>query len=167
MGGSVNFPDGWEGSSTTAAVAELVAGIVLPSIEPLASDMAAVSLLPRLPSLDRGPDGIGAAPSQLAVVQGFMDECVGIVAAFNALVNRTAASLAAVLERFATAAAIERRLLGLDAWQNDVSTAGSNAEIATILGISEAGANALVDHSAVMVRELPATQARLGSGELG
>ncbi|MEO8220997.1 MAG: hypothetical protein ABI563_09455 [Specibacter sp.] len=127
---------------------------MLPPIEPLATDMAAAALFPRLPSLERGPDGTGTAPSQLAVVQAFMDECVGIVAAFNALANRTAASLAAVLERFASAAAIERRLLGLDAWQNDVSTAGSNAEIATILGISEAAANGLVDHSTVMVREL-------------
>ncbi len=128
----MNFPDDWEGSSTTAAVAELVAGIVLPPIEPLATDMAAVASLPRLPSLERGPDGIGTAPSQLAVVQAFMDECVGIVAAFNALANRTAASLAAVFEGFATAAAIERSLLG----------------------ISEAAANGLVDYSTVMVREL-------------
>lgn len=161
----MNFPDGWEGSSTTAAVAELVAAIVLPSIESLSADMESISSLPRLPSLHHGPGR--TPPSQLSVVQALMDECVGMVAAFNALANRTAASLAAVLERYSTAAATERRLLGLDNWQNDMSTAGSNAEIATVLGISEAAANGLVDHCTVMVRELTATHERLGNGDLG
>ncbi|MHA7270952.1 HNH endonuclease signature motif containing protein [Arthrobacter sp. HLT1-20] len=165
MGGSVNFPDGWEDSSTTVAVAELVAAIVLPSIEPLVTDMEAVSALPCLPSLARGPGQV--PPSQLGVVQALMDECVGMVAAFNGLANRTAAALAAVLERYATAAATERRLLGLDKWQNDMSMSGSNAEIGTVLGISEAAANGLVEHCTVMVRELPATHERVGSGELG
>ncbi|MHA7306555.1 HNH endonuclease signature motif containing protein [Arthrobacter sp. TMN-49] len=165
MGGSVNFPEGRDGSSTTAAVAELVTGIVLPSIEPLDADIAALASLPRLPTLAPGP--VPIEPSQLSVVQALMDECVGIVAAFNALQNRATASLAEVLERFASAAALERRLLGLDRWQNEVSTSGTTAEIATILGISEAAANGLVEHSTAVVRELPATLERLSSGELG
>lgn len=78
-----------------------------------------------------------------------------------------AASVAAVLERLASAPAMERRLLGLDQWQHQMSTAAMNAEIATILGISEAATNGLVEHSAVMVRELPATHRRVGSRELG
>ena len=52
MGSSVNFPVGRDGSSTTLSVADLIAGLALPSIEPLGTDIAAMAGLPDLPVPD-------------------------------------------------------------------------------------------------------------------
>ncbi|MGP9502361.1 DUF222 domain-containing protein [Specibacter sp. AOP5-B1-6] len=52
MGSSVNFPVGRDGSSTTVSVADLIAGLALPSIEPLGTDIAAMAGLPDLPVPD-------------------------------------------------------------------------------------------------------------------
>lgn len=49
MGSSVNFPVGRGDSSTTANVADLIAGLALPNIGPLSSDIAAMTGLPALP----------------------------------------------------------------------------------------------------------------------
>ncbi|MFQ4150554.1 hypothetical protein AAGW05_18585, partial [Arthrobacter sp. LAPM80] len=64
MGSSVNFPTGRDPSPATSGVAALVAGLVLPSIEPLATDIACLADLPRLPdpaarfqSRPTGPSG--------------------------------------------------------------------------------------------------------------
>lgn len=49
MGSSVNFPVGRDDSSTTLSVADLIARLALPVIEPLGTDIAAMSALPPLP----------------------------------------------------------------------------------------------------------------------
>ncbi|MHA7269325.1 HNH endonuclease signature motif containing protein [Arthrobacter sp. HLT1-20] len=162
MGGSRNFPESRDDSSTTASVADLVAGLALPSIEPLSTDMAALLQLPKLPSLSAEP----SQQCQLFVVRDIMNDCVEIAAALTALSNRTAAALAAVLERFGSAAAMERGILGLDTWQNGMSVAGDTADLASVLGVTATAAACQVEHSAVVVRSLPATMAQLESGGL-
>ncbi|MFQ4149694.1 DUF222 domain-containing protein [Arthrobacter sp. LAPM80] len=188
MGSSVNFPTGRDPSPATSGVAALVAGLVLPSIEPLATDIACLADLPRLPdpaarfqSRPTGPSGSdpsGSGPDadadavfvpecQLDGARLLMDQCAADIAALNRLQNRCAGVAARLLERFESAAAFEGTVLGLDVWAREAHLDGSRAEIASLLHLPEGVNYQLMAHAKTLVRDLPATMAVLEAGGLG
>ena len=180
MGGSVNFPPSEDGSAATVTVAELIAGLVLPSIASLATDTAGLAELPPLPGRRNTNPDAGTNPdsdsdsdsdcgggSQLEAVQWLLDGCTDAVAALRAHQNRCAGLAVVLIERCEAVAALESGLLSLDRWQHEQSMAGLRAELALLLRLPEGATERLMAHSTALVRELPATMEALSSGVLG
>ena len=180
MGGSVNFPPSEDGSAATVTVAELIAGLVLPSIASLATDTAGLAELPPLPGRRNTNPDAGTNPdsdsdsdsdcgggSQLEAVQWLLDGCTDAVAALRAHQNRCAGLAVVLIERCEAVAALESGLLSLDRWQREQSMAGLRAELALLLRLPEGATERLMAHSTALVRELPATMEALSSGVLG
>ncbi|MHA7175921.1 DUF222 domain-containing protein [Arthrobacter sp. Sr24] len=163
MGNSFGFPMDRENLSTTARVAELIDGLTLPTIEPLASDIASLVGLPALPL----PESSGPQrPSQLAGIRTLMDDCGEAVASLRRHQNKCAAHVAIMVERMDSASVIEGGLLSLGAWQKNGALAQITSELALILHVGEGYAWRLIDHSVTLVRFLPATMEVLSAGEL-
>ena len=176
MGGSVNFPREEDDSSATVTVAELIAGLVFPSLEPLDTDIAGFSSLPPLPYPGETHPGTataatagaaGGGGSQLESVQLLLEGCADAVDALRVHQNRGAGLAAVLIERCASVAAVEDGLLSFDAWQRQQSFASLCAELAGILRLSAGATARLMEHSTVLVRRLPATLQALCAGVLG
>lgn len=179
MGNSQDFPTDREASSTTGSVADLIAALLLPSIEPLGSDIDRLSALPRLPipdaragsrnaqDTDASRQGHDVPRSQLEAVRRYMDECFEGIAGLKKHQNQSAALAAILIERLHSFAELEGGILGLDRWQRRTSLAGMEAELAAALQLPEGVAAKLAVYASTVVRKLPATLARLQSGELG
>lgn len=179
----MNFPREEDGSSATVTVAELIAGLVLPSIEPLSSFIAGFSFLPPLPypsELSSGtPAGTASAPatatgaafggvgSQLEAVQLLLEGCTDAVAALRVHQNQGAGLAAVLIERCAAVAAVEDGLLSFDAWQRQQSFVSLGAELAGVLRLTEGATARLMEASTVLVRKLPTTLNAVCSGVLG
>ena len=152
-----------ENLSATARVAELVDGITLPTIAPLASDIAPLVGLPPLPRAEHS----GPQPqSQLEGIRALMDSCGDAVSAMRRHQNQCAAFVAFMVERMESASRIEGGLLSLGTWQKNGALAQIAAELATILHVAEGYAWRLIDHSVALVRQLPATMELLSAGDL-
>lgn len=163
MGNSSGFPIDRENLSATARVAELIDGLALPTIEPLASDIEPLVGLPALPL----PENSGAQRhSQLEGIRALMDSCGDAVASLRRHQNQCAALVAVMVERLDSASVIEGGLLSLGAWQKNGALAQITTELATILHVAEGYAWRLIDHSVTLVRQLPATMEVLTAGEL-
>ncbi len=163
MGDSVDFPTGREDASTTASVADLIDALAFPLIEPLATDVAALSGLPLLPV----PECASSGPSsQLDGVRALMDGCGDAIAALRRHQNQCAALVAVMVERLESTAVLEGGLLSLDWWQKGCAADQICAELASLLHVSEGVAGRLIEQSVTLVRHLPATMAVLSSGEL-
>ena len=168
MGGSVNFLQGRDDSSTTASVADLVNALPLPVVEPLDTQLAALSELPKLPVPSLGASTAGPASwSQLDGVRALMDDCLGAVSALRQHQNRCAALITTLVERLESTAVTEGGLLNLDGWQRNQSLDQLRAELAIVLAIPEGAAGRLMEHSRTLVRHLPATLTAMSTGELG
>ncbi|AIY00393.1 hypothetical protein ART_0794 [Arthrobacter sp. PAMC 25486] len=164
MGDSLEFPTDREEASTTVSVAELIDALAFPVIEPLATDMGALSERPPLPVPgESGP----ASLSQLDGVRALMDGCGEAIAALRRQQNRCAALVAVMVERLESTAVLEGGLLSLDWWQKGCSLDQICAELATILHVSEGVAGRLIEQSLTLVRTLPASMEQLTVGELG
>ncbi len=150
-------------ATTTLNVAGLVDALALPSIEPLATDIAALSGLPELPVLgESGP----AAWSQLDGVRALMDGCGDAIAALRRHQNRCAAEVAIMVERMESTAVLEGKLLSLDWWQRGCAIDQITSELAVLLQVTEGVAGRLIEQSVTLVRLLPATLDRLAEGDL-
>lgn len=162
MGGSVNFPSGREGASAAGSVADFLDGLVLPTVDPVVEELAALPGYPPLPS----PDGSGGW-SQLDGARALMAGCLDAAAALRRHQNRCAALMAVTVEHLETVAAAEGGLLGLDPWQKGMLLQQTQAELALVLGVSEGATARLVEHAKALVRDLPATLGRMRDGSLG
>jgi 5-methylcytosine-specific restriction endonuclease McrA len=168
MGGSVNFPQGRDDSSTTASVADLVNALPLPVVEPLDIQLGALSLLPKLPVPSLGASTSEQATySQLDGVRALMDDCLNAVSALRQHQNRCAALVARMVERLESTAVTEGGLLNLDGWQRNQSLDQVRAELAIVLAIPEGAAGRLMEHSSTLVRHLPTTLTAMSTGALG
>lgn len=179
MGSSQEFPTERDGSSTAESVADFIAAPFLPSIEPLGAYIERLSALPRLPIPDGGAGSKGGQDadasgqghnvprSQLEAARRAIDECFDGIAGLKKHQNQSAALAAILIERLHSVAELEGGILGLDRWQRRTSLAGMEAELAAVLQLPEGAAAKLTIHANTVVRKLPATLARLQSGELG
>ncbi|SEE70287.1 HNH endonuclease [Arthrobacter alpinus] len=164
MGSSTDFPESRGDSSTTASVAELIAALPLPRVEPLEHCLHALRELPPRPA----PRATGPASySQLDGVRSLMDQCLHAVAALHRHQNQCAALLITLVEQLESTTLIEGRLLSLDPWQRTHSLDQVRAELAITLHIPEGAAGRLMAHATTLVRELPESLAAMESGELG
>ncbi len=185
MGNLQNFPYERAGISTTAAVVDLIAALAPPPIQPFATDILAMELLPLFPDTINGSrvpgtdniDGEGfqdpdtsaptACDSQLDYARRLMDDCISSIDALNKHQNRCAGMAAVLIDRLASSIELEAGILSLDAWQQKNSLSSMAAELAAVLQLPEGSANSLMLHSTTLVRQLPATMQHLHSGELG
>ena len=172
----MGFPMDRDDSAAAVSVAELIDAIALPSIEPLASDMAALSGFPKLPvpGVPGVPDGGGVAGaggedgfSRLDGVRELLDGCGDAVAALRRHQNRSAALVAVLVERMEATALAEASLLGLDAWQRGCAVGQLRAELALLLHLTEGAAGRLMDTATALVRLLPHSLALMAEGGLG
>ncbi|SED80827.1 HNH endonuclease [Arthrobacter alpinus] len=164
MGSSTDFPVPRGDSSTTASVAELIAALPLPRVEPLEHCLHALHELPPRPApRETGP----ASYSQLDGVRSLMDQCLHAVAALHRHQNQCAALLITLVDRLESTTLIEGKLLTLDPWQRTHSLDQVRAEIAITLHIPEGAAGRLMGHASTLVRQLPATMTALRAGDLG
>ncbi|SEE40160.1 HNH endonuclease [Arthrobacter alpinus] len=164
MGSSTDFPESRGDSSTTASVAELIAALPLPRVEPLEHCLHALRELPPRPA----PRATGPASySQLDGVRSLMDQCLHAVAALHRHQNQCAALLITLVEQLESTTLIEGKLLTLDPWQRTHSLNQVRAELAITLHIPEGAAGRLMGHASTLVRELPESLAAMESGELG
>lgn len=156
--------DRGEKSTTTKTVADIIDALALPPIQPLATDIEALSGLPELPvPASSGP----ASWSQLDGVRALMDGCGDAIAALRRHQNRCAAHVAVMVERMEATAVLEGGLLSLDWWQRSGSIEQIKAELAVLLHVTEGAAGRLIDESITLVRLLPATMEKMSSGHLG
>ncbi|WP_315914610.1 DUF222 domain-containing protein [Arthrobacter sp. lap29] len=187
MGDSMNIPAGWDASSTTRHVADLIAGLTLPLIEPLDTDISAMSSFPKYPvphsadpavprSGDRIPDNLQSSAensshqgpqSQLESARLLMDECTDALVALKKHQNQCAALAAVLIERLQATALLEATVLNADPWQHQQCMNSIRAEIASILSIPENMSERLLDHASTLVQQLPTTLATLVDGGLG
>lgn len=159
-----DLPGDRDDDSTTRTVAEIIDALALPPIQPLATDIAALSGLPELPvPASSGP----ASWSQLDGVRALMDGCGDAIAALRRHQNQCAAHVAIMVERMEASAVLEGGLLSLDWWQRSGSIEQIKAELAVLLHVTEGAAGRLIDESVTLVRLMPATMEKLSSGELG
>ncbi|WP_449372894.1 DUF222 domain-containing protein [Arthrobacter psychrolactophilus] len=169
MGSSENSPLERGRSAATSTVAELFAGLSLPLIEPLATDIAAMADLPRLPvpgtpSLSEEPE---PPASQLDAAWLLLNDCTDALALLRKHQNSCAAMAAVLIERFDSASLLESNILGFDQWQRKVSLMSLQSEVAGILLVPESVAARLVEHATSIVRLLPTTLGCMSRGELG
>ncbi len=169
-----------ENASTTATVADFIAGLTLPVIEPLASDIEPLLGLPPLPppeNLTFPPAGTPLEPhlgsqrgsqcgSQIEGVRGLMDGYGEAIAAMHRHQNQCAAHIAVTVERLDSLSELEGGLVALDVWQKGGALAQITAELAIILHVGEGAAGRLIEQSVTLVRQLPATMEVLSAGEL-
>lgn len=176
MGNSEDFPIVRDISSTTASMADLIAALQLPSIEPLATDMQKMSTLPPLPEPDfrthaaplGAEDDFRPGPTcQLDTARALMNSCVDAIEGMKRHQNRCAAFAARVIEKLQSTVSLEGSILALDPWQQDNALSSMEAELAAILQIPEGSASRLMAHAATLVRTLPATMEHLDGGILG
>lgn len=159
-----DFPGDRGDESTTKSVAEMVDALALPLIQPLATDIAALSGHPELPV----PGSAGTSSwSQLDGVRALMDACGDAVVALRRHQNRCAAHIAIMVERMEAAAVVEGGLLSLTWWQRNGSLEQIKAELAVLLHVTEGAAGRLIDESLTLVRLMPATVEKMSEGELG
>ncbi|WP_082634259.1 HNH endonuclease signature motif containing protein [Arthrobacter alpinus] len=176
MGNSMGFPMNRENASATATVADLIAGLTLPVIEPLASDIEPLLGLPPLPPPENltfphaGPHSgtqLGSQRgSQIEGVRGLMDSYGDAIAAMRRHQNQCAAHVAVLVERLDSLSVVEGGLVALDVWQKGGALAQITAELAIILHVGEGAAGRLIEQSVTLVRQLPATMEVLSAGEL-
>ena len=171
MGGSLDFPNDRALSSTTSAVADVIAALRLPSISSLANDIVGLSSLPPLPEPGScqnipGTAGRQEANNQLDVARSLMDSCVDAIDGMRKHQNRCAALTARLIEKLESSVALEGGILALDPWQQKISLSGMEAELAAVLQIPEWSASRLMVYATTLVRSLPATMAELEKGAL-
>lgn len=171
MGSSENSPLERGSSATIATVAELLAELTLPVIEPLATDIAAMADLPLLPvpgipAVSEEVEPVAPA-SQLDATWRLLTDCTDALSLLTAHRNSCAAMAAVLIERFDAASVLEGNILGFDQWQRKVSLMALRSEVAGILAVPESVAAGLIEHATSIVRRLPATLECMSSGELG
>lgn len=164
----MNFPISRDGSSAAKSVADLIDELALPTTGAVVERLASLPALPPLPLV--GGAGLGSdsgAWSQLDEAHELMDSCLGAVAAMRRHQNRCAALIAVTVEHLDLVTVTEGGLLALDPWQKGMLLQQTQAELALILGVSEGAASRLMEHAKTLVRDLPATLARMREGVLG
>lgn len=147
MSSPVNFPADRDFSATTPSAAELISALVLPSIEPLGTD-------------------IPPAEYVVTVMHAGLDETITALAAIKHLEDSTAACKASLIERLVTLSTLELRALELDSWQDHIASFALRSELACVLHIPEGTAGKLLEHSTSLVRDHPHTWAALDNGEI-
>ena len=116
MGGSPNFQNDRAVSSTTSAVADIIAALELPSISPLATDIVGLSSLHPLPEPGSrrnvaGDAGGQGTNNQLDVARSVMDSCVDAIDELRKHQNRCAALAAKLIEKLESSVALEGGIL--------------------------------------------------------
>lgn len=159
---------GERGESPAApTAAELITALTLPDIARFDTTSAGFLGLPDFaPFAD--PFDLTAVPrlTKVEAARTVSDDCVAALSALKSLEDATAACKAAVIERLYCATQAEDTALGLDSWQNTLSAMSCRAEIATVLTVSEGQAGGLLEHSATLIRDLPATFTSLRDGAI-
>lgn len=144
-------------------VAEALAAITLPSIEPFTSDAPALAGLPaRCPFPVPVPEPL----TRRSVAQGVYDAGIRALGAVKVLEDALAACKAGIVDRVMGAARVEAEAGELDQWQNGVAQSSAVSNMALVLRIPEVTASSLVYHSMDLREHFPDTMAALGAGEL-
>ena len=144
-------------------VAEVLAAITLPSIEPFTSDTPALAGLPaRCPFPVPVPEPL----TRRSVAQGVYDAGILALGAVKVLEDALAACKAGIVARVMGAARVEAEAGELDQWQNGVAQSSAVSNMALVLRIPEVTASSLVYHCMDLREHFPDTMAALGAGEL-
>ncbi|MEO8223048.1 MAG: HNH endonuclease, partial [Specibacter sp.] len=152
---------GDRGGGATQDVARLLAGMVLPSIEPFGPDSPALAGLPGFVSAPaRDPEPL----SRVSVARGVYDAAMEALAVLKRLEDATAACKAALVARVVGAAQVEATAVVLDRWQSGVAMGSACAELALTLCIPERTAAALAHHATELLKH-PGAMAAVAAGE--
>lgn len=153
---------GSRGGDGAQDVAALLAGVVLPSIEPFGTDTEALAGLPLFtpfPVPDPEPASVAG------VAQGVYDRGMVALCAVKVLEDALSACKASLVAQVMSAAAVEAAAVGLDPWQRAVMKTSAVTHVSMMLGVPEPTAARLAHHSTELVTNHPKVLAGLGQGD--